>query len=136
MKTSELAKTLSRYLRKRQTNTERLLWERLRNRKFAELKFTGQHPIYYFKDSYKKFFIADFYCSELKLVLELDGQIHQKQKEYDMEREEVLKAKNLLILRFKNTEIETNIERSLIKLQNFIDIKFPSLLHQRRARDE
>ncbi len=124
MKTSELAKKLARELRKDQTKSEKLFWEKLRNRKFAGLKFNRQHPIYYFKDGQKKFFIADFFCSELKLVIELDGKIHEKQKDYDEAREDVLKTKKLLIIRFKNEEIETNINASLIKLKRFIDIHF------------
>ncbi len=136
MKTSELAKTLARELRKNQTDAEKLFWGKLRNRKFAGFKFTRQHPIYYFADNQKKFFIADFFCNELKLVVELDGKIHNKQKDYDRTREDVLKTKKLNILPFKNEEIENNINASLIKLKRFVDKKSPSLLCQRRVRDE
>jgi len=108
----------------------------LRNRKFAELKFTRQHPIYYFNNDKKTFFIADFFCNELKLIIELDGKIHEKQKDYDKAREDILKAKKLNILRFKNEEIVNNINASMIKLKHFIDNQFPSLLSQRRVRDE
>ena len=54
----------------------------------------------------------------------------------DLAREEILEAKKLFILRFKNEEIENNINASLIKLKRFIDEQFPSLLSQRRIRDE
>ena len=136
MKTKKLAKTLTRELRRNQTDAEKILWGKLRNRNFAGLKFTRQHPIYYFTDGKKKFFIADFFCNELKLALELDGKIHESQKEYDQAREELLKVKKLITLHFKNEEIENNINMSLIKLKHFIDQNFPSLLSQRRVRDE
>lgn len=109
MKTSELAKMLARELRRNQTVAEKLFWGKIRNRKFIGFKFTRQHPVYYFKNDIKKFFIADFFCNELKLVIELDGKIHLKQKDYDIAREELLKAKNLHILCFTNTEINNDI---------------------------
>jgi len=134
MKTNEVAKKLTRELRKKQTKAEKLIWQKLRNKNFAGFKFTRQHPIYYFKDDLKKFFIADFYCHELRLVIELDGGIHQKQKGYDYAREELLKVKKLQVLRFLNEEIENNIHICLISIMNFIRTEFPSLLSQRRAR--
>ncbi len=136
MKTSDLAKTLARELRKKQTVAEKVFWGEVRNRNFLGLKFTRQHPIYYKSNKKKKFFIADFFCSELKLIIEIDGKIHDYQKEYDQAREEILKSKKLIILRFKNDEIENSLNLSLLKLKEFIDLEFPSLLRQRRVRDE
>ena len=131
MKTSELAKMLARELRKDQTKSEKLFWVELRNRKFAGFKFNRQHPIYYFKDGQKKFFIADFFCNELKLVIELDGEIHESQKEYDQVREELLQTKKRIILRFKNEEIETSINASLIKLKRSIEKQLQSQLNKK-----
>ena len=136
MKTREVAKILARELRKEQTKAEKLMWQKLRNRNFAGFKFTRQHPIYYFKDDLKKFLIADFYCHELKLIIELDGEIHLKQKDYDSAREELLRVKKLAILRFQNEEIENSINSCLVKIMNYIKTEFPSLLNQRRVRDE
>jgi len=121
MKTSELAKTFAREMRKNQTNAERILWEKLGNKKFAGLKFTRQHPIYYFKNNQKRFFIADFFCNKIKLVIELDGRIHEKQKDYDEAREDLLKNKKLSMIRFNNEEIENKINACLVKLKRFID---------------
>jgi very-short-patch-repair endonuclease len=98
----ELAKFSARDLRKKQTEAEEILWQKLRNRKFAGLKFVRQHPIYYFKNDRKKFLIADFYCNNLKLIIEVDGRIHEKQKNYDRIREELLEIKLYKIIRFKN----------------------------------
>jgi len=80
-----------RELRKTQTSSEAFLWEILRNRKISGKKFNRQHPIihYYYKRPY--YFIADFYCTESKLVVEIDGKIHDNQEEYDTQRTFVLK---------------------------------------------
>ena len=136
MKTSLLAKQLARELRKNQTLSERLLWDKLRNRRLAGFKFTRQHSIFYFKNNSKKFFIADFYCHQLKLVIEIDGKIHLKQQDYDKAREDILKAKSLHILRFENQHIVSNIDECLRKIVIYVELIYPSLLNQRRVRDE
>ncbi|SFV27398.1 endonuclease domain-containing protein [Thermoflavifilum thermophilum] len=102
---------LARELRKKQTPKEKLLWEELRNRKLNNLKFLRQHPIVYENDLRKglRFFIADFYCAEKRLVIELDGKVHDFQKAYDENRDLILKQLNLRVLRIKNDELK-NIE--------------------------
>ena len=130
MNIRELAKITARRLRKNQTNAEKILWQKLRNRNFFELKFTRQHPIYYFKNDKKKFLIADFYCNNLKLIVEVDGRIHEKQKNYDQIREELLESKLYKIIRFKNEEIEDNINGVLIKLKEYIIQKSPSFFNK------
>ena len=67
----------ARELRQRMTDAESFLWLNLRNRRFHHLKFLRQHPIIYDMCNNKPFyFIADFYCAEKKLIIELDGKIH------------------------------------------------------------
>ena len=83
MKYSELKK-ITRRLRNNQTKEEITLWKYLSNRQLQGRRFLRQHPIIY--DSNRKdvfFFVADFYCAEEKLVVELDGKIHDYQKEHD-----------------------------------------------------
>ena len=121
----ESATSIARELRKNQTYSEQLLWEKLRNRRFAGLKFTRQHPVFYIEEKRKKFFVADFFCNSLELVIEVDGGIHEKQKDYDQRREEVLTNKSLKIIRFTDSEIENNINRTMIKLKRYIDNNFP-----------
>jgi very-short-patch-repair endonuclease len=65
-------------LRKSMTNAEELLWQRLRNRNWRGLKFRRQCPI--------GPFIADFYCAQFRLVIEIDGGIHERQREADQAR--------------------------------------------------
>lgn len=85
---------LCRKLRVEGTEPEKMLWQCLRGRGFAGLKFRRQHPI--------GRYIADFYCAEAKLVLELDGPHHEdlEEREYDAIRDEYLNARGLRILRF------------------------------------
>jgi very-short-patch-repair endonuclease len=95
---------LCRKLRQKSTDTEKRLWEYLRTKRLNGLKFRRQHPI--------GRYIADFYCREARLVIELDGKIHQfkDQKEYDRVRKEVLEMRGIHVLRVKNEEIEGNID--------------------------
>jgi very-short-patch-repair endonuclease len=98
---------LARNLRKSQTKEEAVLWEFIRNRKLSGYKFLRQHPIIYKTFNRQLFFfIADFYCSEKSLVIELDGKVHEFQKEYDEQRDIIMKNKGLRILRIKNDEIK------------------------------
>ena len=113
---------VSRELRKNMTTAEIIFWRKVRNKKFYGFKFLRQHPIFYDYWSKKKFFIADFYCRELNLIVEIDGGIHEKQKEYDRIRTEILQRhKNLKIIRFKNEEVVSNIELVLQKLKEVIE---------------
>jgi very-short-patch-repair endonuclease len=112
---------LARNLRKDQTKEEELLWCNLRNRKFYNLKFNRQHPISYFDSNSKRFFIADFYCAEKSLVIELDGKIHSFQKSYDKFRDEILNKKGIKVLHIKNEEI-IDIPLVLKKIKNEVKI--------------
>jgi very-short-patch-repair endonuclease len=72
----------ARELRARETSVEDVLWEELRGRRLDGMKFRRQHPI--------GAFVADFCCTECRLVIELDGGIHAEQREHDAEREAIL----------------------------------------------
>lgn len=114
-------KKQSRELRKNMTDSEVLLWEKLRNRRFSGLKFLRQHPIV-FKADYKglNYFIADFYCHEKKTLIELDGPIHETTIEYDQFRDEELKRLGINTLRLKNEELE-NMDDALLKIKQYLE---------------
>jgi very-short-patch-repair endonuclease len=86
-------------LRKNQTSAEDLLWCNLRNRKLGGYKFRRQHPVLVY--------IADFYCPEKKVVVEVDGGIHKRkeQREYDKKRDEKMEGLGIFVLRFTNEEV-------------------------------
>ncbi len=103
-----------RELRQSSTNAEKILWEYLRNRKLDGLKFRRQHPL----DKY----IADFYCHERKLVIELDGAVHvdKMSKDYDKSRTYELTGSGIKVIRFWNSEVENNIVDVIVKIRKFI----------------
>ena len=97
-------------LRRTSTPAEDLLWQELRNRKLDGLKFRRQHPL--------NNYIADFYCSEKQLAIEVDGSIHNKpeNKEHDQQRTQALSNMGIQVLRFTNTEVETNMPNILQRI--------------------
>jgi len=110
----------ARELRQNMTGAENLLWLNLRGRRLLNLKFLRQHPIIYQVSNNRPFyFIADFYCAEKKLVLEIDGLIHETQQEEDQHREEILESLGLNILRIKNEEVE-DISKVLEKIRGYV----------------
>ena len=102
-------------LRKRTTKAEQKLWALLRNRQLNGKKFRRQHAI----DN----FIADFYCHECKLVIELDGRHHlsSEAKLYDTTRTAVLNELGITVLRFWNEEIIDDTEKVLKKIAERLD---------------
>ena len=95
--TSQAIQEQARQLRREMTPAERVLWDRLRNRRFLGLKFRRQHPL--------GRFIADFYCAEHRLVIELDGGVHLARREYDQARTNALQNYGYRVLRFSNDAV-------------------------------
>jgi len=117
----KIAKIVCRDLRKKQTNAEKMFWEAVRNRKFYNLKFVRQFPLFYDITGKETFFVADFFCFEKDLVIELDGVIHNYKLKEDEQRKRILQALGLDIIRFKNDEVENNLRAVLEKLKIHID---------------
>ena len=97
---------LAELLRGRMTEAEKILWERLKKNDW-QLNFRRQHPI--------SIYIADFYCHQIKLVIELDGGYHENTevKLNDEFRENDIKGLGINILRFKNEEVLNGVEKVL-----------------------
>ena len=94
---------VARENRKNQTQAEEKMWFNvLRNRQFAKYKFLRQKPL--------GNFIADFYCAELMLVIEIDGDSHSRQKEHDELRSEKLDTYGIKVVRYTNDDVLSNIE--------------------------
>ncbi|MFH1942165.1 MAG: endonuclease domain-containing protein, partial [bacterium] len=106
-----------RDLRKNQTKSEAIFWQAVRNRKLKGKKFFRQYPIRFEMDGRRRFFVADFYCHEMKLVVEIDGKIHQRQKEYDQLRTYLIDALGMKIIRIKNEEIEESLDSVLERIR-------------------
>ncbi len=101
----EKLKTVARQMRTDPTESEKLLWEHLRARRLSGFRFRQQHSIGQF--------IVDFYCAEARLVIEVDGPIHEWRKEEDEIREEFIKYHGCRVLRFSDREVLHNVEEVL-----------------------
>jgi len=100
--TTSQIEAAAKQLRQTQTPAEQKLWQALRGRKLNGLKFRRQHPIGHF--------IVDFYCPECKLVVEVDGAIHQQRQDYDTTRTKHLEAYGYRVIRYQNQDVMTNLE--------------------------
>jgi very-short-patch-repair endonuclease len=105
----------ARRLRKNQTDAERILWLKLRDRRLNGLKFRRQVPI----DKY----VVDFLCTDAHVVIEVDGGQHATADETN--RTKVLEAMGYLVLRFWNNEVHENIDGVLVSILNVIDRSDP-----------
>jgi len=102
-----------RELRKNQTKVEEILWWYLRNRGVG-VKFKRQHSV--------GGYILDFICAEKKLIIELDGEIHntEEAKQNDAVRDKYFRGLGYKVLRFKNGEVEVNVEKVLDKIKSYL----------------
>lgn len=100
-------------LRKNPTFEENLLWQYLKGNQLG-VRFKRQHPIW--------LYIADFYCHEIKLVIEIDGSIHnlKEVKERDIVREDDIVSFGIRVIRFRNSEIRNSIIQVLKKISEVI----------------
>lgn len=110
---------LTRELRKNQTKAENIFWDNVRNRKLNGYKFLRQYPIRFKIGGVRCFFVADFLCAKAKLVVEIDGGIHDKQKEYDECRTHIINNLGYRVIRFKNYEVLHNFPSVINKLQTY-----------------
>lgn len=105
-------KDRARELRNNTTDSEKKFWNFLRVH-FLEHHFMRQKPL----DQ----FIVDFYCNKLRLIIEIDGEVHDYQKERDAERDNIfLQTYNIVTLRFTNKQVENNILEIKSILQEYI----------------
>jgi very-short-patch-repair endonuclease len=105
---------VAKELRTKMTATEKILWQRLRNRQVNNLKFYRQFPFVFGEYN----FIADFYCHDFKLIIEIDGGIHQDRevKECDRLREDIFKQAGYKVVRFSNKEVLESIDNVINKI--------------------
>ncbi len=117
----EVAKVVCRDLRKNSTKAEKIFWEAVRNKRFIGKKFYRQYPLFYDITGKESFFVADFYCHQEKLVVELDGVIHKYRLKEDKERENILNYLGLNVIRFRNDEVLNDLDDVLSKLKDIIN---------------
>ena len=108
----------TRRLRSKPTNAEKVLWNKL-NRKQLGVKFRRQHPIYVY--------VADFYCHEKKIVIEVDGDYHLEsdQRERDEIREEDIGDLGIKVIRFRNDQILEKIDEVVEEIKRVVAFRTP-----------
>ena len=108
-------KELRQQLRRESTPYENILWRRLQKRQVLGLKFRRQH-------GYGPY-VLDFYCPTIRLCIEVDGEVHDspEAKKHDSERTEFLEQEGITVIRFRNEEIENNVESVVEKIKAFIN---------------
>lgn len=113
--------------RHKMTQAESKIWYEFLVNRPLNYKFTRQKPLLRF--------ILDFYCSELLLVIEIDGEYHLKRQNYDKERDEFLYRLNIETIRFKNEEVLNNLEKVKEKIIEIIQKRKASLSREVSRRD-
>src|SRR4030043_637038 len=112
----EKLKPIAHEMRSKTTEAENELWKYLRKHRVHGLSFRRQHCIGQF--------IVDFYCAKARLVIEIDGPIHQYKPEEDLVRQEYLESCNLKVLRFTNDAVLNNVGKVIKQ----IEINLPGTL--------
>jgi len=109
----------ARILRNSPTKTENILWQQLHNNKLG-VKFRRQHPIFKY--------VADFYCHEKKLVIELDGDYHSRkdQIENDQVRTEDLEEFGIEVLRFTDQQVLEDMDYVIKEISERIERRTPN----------
>ena len=109
---------IAKNLRNNMTYSEKLLWEKLKGKQMCGLRFRRQHPI--------DLFIVDFYCHQVRLVVEIDGEIHSQQIEYDDGRSAEMEKVGIKVIRFMNFEVQNDIEKVISEIKNIVNECFKS----------
>ena len=109
---SQAKQEQARQLRKRMTPAERVLWQALRTNQLDRMHFRRQQVI--------AGFIVDFYCHAVRLIIELDGEIHAQRHGHDAERDRILTQHGFHILRMTNAAILENLPDALAQIRQTI----------------
>jgi very-short-patch-repair endonuclease len=106
-------KEKARKLRNNSTLTEIMLWQQLKGRQIRGYDFHRQKPL--------GKYIVDFFCNELNLAIEVDGESHFGKQDYDALRQNELEKLGVLILRFSDMEVRYNLEGAVKSIEKWID---------------
>lgn len=109
---------IARSLRSNQTEAEKLLWSKLRNRQFMNLKFRRQVAM--------EGYVVDFACFERRLIIELDGGQHNESAK-DRDRSDVLESKGFIVKRYWNNDVMNNLEGVFRDLTDTLNTLTPAL---------
>ena len=106
-------KLIARKLRNNSTKSEVLMWNYLKGKQIRECDFHRQKPI--------GNFIVDFYCNELLLAIEIDGESHYGNEEKDLKRQKEIEKHGVRFLRFDESEIYYQLDNVIKTIEKWID---------------
>ena len=100
-----------RFLRRNSTLAEKIIWLGIRRRQIEGERFLRQFSV--------KYYVLDFYCPKLRLVIEIDGETHETEEEleYDKHRQKYLESLGIIFQRFKNEEVFSNADKIIEKIK-------------------
>jgi very-short-patch-repair endonuclease len=110
---SAAVREAARGLRRTATPAERVLWEALRAKRLEGLKFRRQHPV--------GRFVLDFYCPAHRLAVEVDGDVHDEQRDRDAARTAEIEAFGCRVLRFRNDEVLNDLASVLARIRSVVN---------------
>ena len=93
---------LAQEMRRNMTPCEKILWDRIKEKKLNGCRFRRQHPVCRY--------ILDFYCHEKRLAVEVDGDTHKERKDYDEYRDQFLENAGIKTIRITNEDVLNNID--------------------------
>lgn len=105
---------LAKWMRSHMTFAERCFWNAVKTDKFMGLHFRRQQVIHGF--------IADFYCEALTLVVEIDGGVHEQQKDYDKLRDYIINQHGIRVIRLKNEDVVNRSDWVMESLKKSVDL--------------
>jgi very-short-patch-repair endonuclease len=111
----------ARELRRQLTPTEKMLWQALRARKLEGYKFLRQHPILVDDNGRESFVVADFYCAEAKLVVEVDGAVHENRQEQDRARDMAAGLRGYRVMRIAAQDVHDHLPMVLVRIRREIE---------------
>lgn len=103
---------LAQQMRRNMTRCEKILWDRIKEKKLDGYKFRRQHPVHRY--------ILDFYCHEKRFAIEVDGDIHKERKDYDEYRDLFLQSAGIRTVRVTNKEILDDIDMAIEKIKKLL----------------
>ncbi|MEX2225268.1 MAG: endonuclease domain-containing protein [Dehalococcoidia bacterium] len=116
---------VARNLRRSSTPGEQILWQHLRGRRVDGRKFRRQHA--------NGTFVVDFFCSDERLIVEVDGGIHESQRSADQERQQILESLGYRVIRVSDDLVRTDIERVLTSINTNLTPQAPPLRSTERG---
>jgi very-short-patch-repair endonuclease len=107
--------TAAREFRRKPTRGEESLWRNLKGGQLQGRKFRRQHPV--------GPFVVDFFCPSAQLVLEIDGPVHDTQRDRDTERQQLLESRGYRVLRIRSEDVDSNLLGVLVRISESIQGK-------------